>query len=68
MEGSLYILNIVCVDGITIYDLISDNKSTLRHFLAEYDHEGSNVSLTRKDGDIFTEIPMYEGIYKELEG
>lgn len=59
-----YNLSICCVDG-SIYGFICDDTGRLWNFLKEYDHEGSSVSLVRKDGDKFTEIP-YDDIYDEL--
>jgi hypothetical protein len=60
-----YNLSIACVDGDTIYGLISSDKTLLRNFLREHDHEGSSISLIGHEGDAFEEIP-YDNIYTEL--
>lgn len=61
-----YNLNILSVDGETIYAIISKNKSSIRNFLKEYDHEGSTLYLTRHEGEDYVAINNYENIYKEL--
>lgn len=61
-----YNLSIMCIDGDTIYGIISSDKQKIRLYLQEYDHEGSTIHLTRKEGEEFTQISDYEQIYKEL--
>lgn len=60
-----YNLSICAVNG-DIYGFISDDKPRLWKFLREYDHEGSTISLVRKNGPEFTEVD-YDEIYDELE-
>lgn len=67
-----YNLSIYCVDGDTIYGLISSDKSLLRGFLKLYDHEGSSINLCQSimgpDGSTFKNFDCnLEVIYKELE-
>lgn len=59
-----YNLSIACVDG-GIYGFIHHDTNRLWNFLKEYDHEGSSVSLVRRDASGFHEIP-YDDIYDEL--
>jgi hypothetical protein len=63
----MYNLSILCVDGETIYGIIARDKQFIRNFMAIYDHEGSSITLTKKEGEYFTEIP-YDQIYNELKG
>lgn len=60
-----YNLSIYCVDGETIYGLISGDKKLLANFLRKHDHEGSSISLIKHEGTEFIDTP-YDEIYKEL--
>lgn len=62
----IYNLSILCVDGETIYGLISSNKKTLLNFLVKNDHEGSSVSLIKHEGDSFISIDNPDNVYSEL--
>lgn len=63
---TLYNLSIFCVDGITCYGLISDDKKHLLSYLDKYDHEGSSVSMVKKIGEEFINIDNPEKVYEEL--
>jgi ABC-type branched-subunit amino acid transport system ATPase component len=63
----IYNLSILCVDGETIYGMISSNKNQLMKFLNEYDHEGSSLTLIKHEGSTFVDVP-YDVIYEELKG
>jgi len=61
-----YNLSIACVDGYTIYGVISSDKKLLMNFLDEHDHEGSSLTLVKHYGEVFEDIP-YDKIYDELK-
>lgn len=61
-----YNLSIFCVDGETIYGLISPDRKLLLSFLNKHDHEGSTVTLVRHEGEEFTTIDNPELVYEEL--
>lgn len=62
----IYNLSIFCVDGETIYGLISSDKKLLLNYLDKYDHEGSSVSMVKKIGEEFINIDDPEKVYEEL--
>ena len=61
-----YNLSIWCVDGDTIYGLISNDKKKLLDYLIKYNHEGSSINLKKEEGDRFINYENPEEIYKEL--
>ena len=61
----MFNLSIGCVDGITIWGLISANKTALLNFLDRYDHEGSNINLVIKNGENFRSLDGEE-VYNYL--
>lgn len=63
----IYNLSILCIDGETIYGLISSNKKLLLNYLRKYDHEGSNVSLVKHEGGFFMDVDNSDKVYSELE-
>lgn len=61
-----YGLTIYCVDGDTIYGIVSRDKKLLLEFLTTQDHEGSVVSLKMERPDGSSKDIPEDDIYEEL--
>jgi hypothetical protein len=64
----VYNLNINCVDGSTIYGMISYDRRALLNFLRAYDHEGSGIHMVRRNY-VTDDRDDFSGgmVYTELE-
>lgn len=64
MEISIY-----CVDGDTIYSMISPNKEHLLKFLKDHDHEGSDLMFRYwENGELVALERNPELIYGSING